>query len=73
MRGSSSLIVHETGKAYLLTTKPGDAYDNRVAYFVDCLRKGITPAHGAPEQARLAVATANAALRSMESGTVARL
>jgi hypothetical protein len=54
----SSLIVHEAGKAYLLTTKPGDAYDNRVAYFVDCVRKGITPAHGAPEQARLAVATA---------------
>ena len=73
MGGGSSLIVHEAGKAYPLTTKPGDAYDNQVAYFVDCVRKGITPAHGAPEQARLAVAMANAALRSMESGTVARL
>ena len=48
MGGGSALIVHEAGKAYPLTTKPGDAYDNQVAYFVDCVREGITPAHGCP-------------------------
>jgi hypothetical protein len=50
MGGGWSLIVHEAGKAYLLTTKPGDAYDNQVADFVDCVRKDITHAHGAPAE-----------------------
>jgi predicted dehydrogenase len=73
MGGGASLIVHEAGKAYSLTPRPGDPYDNQAAYFVDCLRKGIRPALGTPEQARLAVATADAARRSLESGAVVRL
>lgn len=73
MGGGSSLTVHEAGKAYPLAPKPGDAYDNQAAYFVDCVRKGIGPALCTPEQARLAVATANAARRSLESGAVASL
>src|SRR5439155_5034505 len=36
------------------TAKPGDAYDNQAAYFVECLRNGIKPTLGTPEQARLA-------------------
>jgi len=58
MGGGSSLIVHKAGKAYPLTTKPGDAYDNQVAYFVDCVREVSRLHTGAPEQARLAVAMA---------------
>jgi predicted dehydrogenase len=73
MGGGAALIVHEAGRAYPLTPRPGDAYDNQAAYFVDCLRKGIRPALGTPEQARLAVATADAARRSLESGAVVRL
>lgn len=73
MGGGSTLMVHESGKAYPLAAKPGDAYDNQAAYFVDCLRKGVAPTLGTAEQARLAVATANAARRSLESGTVASL
>jgi predicted dehydrogenase len=73
MGGGASLMVHEAGKAYPLTAKAGDAYDNQVSYFVDCMRKGIKPTLGTPEQARMAVATANAARRSLENGAVTSL
>jgi UDP-N-acetylglucosamine 3-dehydrogenase len=73
MGGGASLMVHEAGKAYPLTAKPGDAYDNQARYFVDCVRKGIKPTLGTPVQARIAVATANAAQRSLENGAVTRL
>jgi predicted dehydrogenase len=73
MGGGSSLLVHEKGKAYPLTAKPGDGYDNQAAYFVDCIRNGVKPALGTPEQARLAVATADAARQSLETGRVAKL
>ena len=73
MGGGSSLVVHEAGKAYPLTAKPGDAYENQAAYFIDCVRKGIKPALGTPEQARLAVATADAARQSLENGAVVGL
>jgi predicted dehydrogenase len=73
MGGGTTLTVHEGGKAYPLTPKPGDAYDNQAAYFVDCLRKGVKPAQGTVEQARLAVAVANAARRALESGRVEQL
>lgn len=73
MGGGSSLVVHEAGKAYPLTAKPGDAYENQAAYFVDCLRKDIKPGLGTPEQARLAVVTADAARASLESGAVVNL
>ena len=56
MGGGASLTVHADGRAYPLPPKPGDAYDNQAAYFVDCVRKGIQPTLGTPEQARLAVA-----------------
>jgi predicted dehydrogenase len=70
MGGGTSLMVHEAGRAYPLASKPGDAYCNQAAYFVDCVRQGVTPALGTPEQARLAVAVSNAARRSLESGQV---
>ena len=73
MGGGAALMVHEAGRVYPLPPMPGDPYDNQAAYFVDCLRKGIKPTLGTPEQARLAVATANAAQRSLESGAVASL
>lgn len=73
MGGGTTLTVHEGGKAYPLTPKPGDAYDNQAAYFVDCIRKGVRPVHGTPEQARLAVAVSNAARRALESGQVEKL
>jgi predicted dehydrogenase len=73
MGGGTTLTVHEGGKAYPLTPRPGDAYDNQAAYFVECLRKGVKPSRGTPEQARLAVAVANAARRALESGRVEQL
>ena len=73
MGGGSSLVAYETGKAYPVAGKSGDPYENQIAYFVDCVRNGRKPALGTPEQARLAVATANGARRSLETGTVATL
>lgn len=73
MGGGASLTVHEAGKAYPLPPKPGDAYDNQAAYFVDCLRTGAAPTLGTLAQARLAVAVSNAARHALESGEVARV
>ena len=73
MGGVNSLTVYEPDKSYALNAKPGDAYANQAAYFVDCVRNGRMPTAGAPEQARLAVQTAEAARRSLESGAVIKL
>ncbi len=70
MGGGSSLMVYEAGKAYPLMPKPGDAYQNQIDYFMGCGRDGRAPALGTPEQARLAVRTANATRQSFESGEV---
>lgn len=70
MAGGSSLIVHEAGKSYPLEAKPGDAYQNQTEYFVACVREGRRPSLGTPEQARLAVRTANAVRQSFETGAV---
>jgi predicted dehydrogenase len=70
MGGGSSLMVYEAGKAYPLTPKPGDAYQNQTDAFVACVREGRQPALGTAEQARLAVRTANAVRESFETGKV---
>jgi predicted dehydrogenase len=70
MGGGSSLMVHEAGKAYPLEPKPGDAYDNQIAYFVDCVRNGRAPTLGTAGQARLGVRTADAVRESFETGKV---
>jgi predicted dehydrogenase len=72
MGGVNSLTVYEPGKSYALSAQPGDAYENQAAYFVDCVRNDRMPMAGAPEQARLAVLTAEAARRSLESGAVVK-
>jgi predicted dehydrogenase len=70
MGGDNSLLVHEPGKRYALACKPGDAYENQIAYFVDCVRSDRAPTRGTPEQARLAVIASEAARRSLETGAV---
>jgi predicted dehydrogenase len=70
MGGGSSLLAWEDGKSYPLEPKPGDAYDNQIAAFVDCVREGRAPTQGTAEQARLAVRTADAVRQSFETGTV---
>ena len=73
MGGGSTLLVHEAGKAYPLEPKPGDAYENQIGYFVGSVRDGRLPARGTPDQARLAVRTANAARESLETGAIVRI
>ena len=73
MEGINSLVMYEPGKTTKLQGEPGDLYENQIAYFVDCVRQGKTPAIGTPEQARLGVKMANAAVESMQSGNVVTL
>jgi len=73
MGGANSLVVYEPGKSYALNAQLGDAYENQVSYFVDCVRNGRMPIAGTPAQARLAVLCAEAARRSLESGVVVAL
>jgi len=68
--GVDSLMVYEPGNSYLLDAPGGDAWEAQVAYFVDCVRNNRAPTLGTPEQARLAVAMANAARLSLEGGQV---
>jgi predicted dehydrogenase len=70
MGGGSSLVVYEPGTSYKLEPKPGDAYQNQADYFVDCVRNNRVPKLGTPQQARLAVATCDAARESLETGAV---
>jgi predicted dehydrogenase len=67
--GVNSLIVYEPGKAYTLDAsgRGSDAWGLEVAYFVECVRAGRAPEVGTPQQARLAVAMANAARMSLET------
>ena len=51
----------------------GFAYENQASYFVNCVRNGRMPIAGTAAQARLAVLCAEAARRSLESGTVVAL
>lgn len=51
-----------------LTAAAGDAYDKQVEYFVECVRRNRQPTLGTPTQARLAIAVANAARVSLETG-----
>jgi UDP-N-acetylglucosamine 3-dehydrogenase len=70
--GIDSLTVYEPGKNYPLAVpnRGEDAWAAEVAYFVDCVQNRRAPAIGTPHQARLAVAMANAARASLESGRV---
>ncbi|MEO8668802.1 MAG: Gfo/Idh/MocA family oxidoreductase [Bauldia sp.] len=73
MGGGSSLMVYEPGKSWKLEPKPGDAYQNQADYFVDCVRGVRLPTLGTAEQARLAVATCDAARQSLETGAVVKV
>lgn len=68
--GANSLTVYESGKAYGLDAKGVDAYENQIAYFVECIDKHSPPAIGTAEQGRLAVKLSLAARESLESGKV---
>ncbi|MCS7259881.1 MAG: Gfo/Idh/MocA family oxidoreductase [Anaerolineae bacterium] len=68
------LRVYESGQPpRVLPASGGDAYAAEVAYFVECVRTNRLPERGTPEQARMAVQTALAARRSLETDQVVTL
>jgi UDP-N-acetylglucosamine 3-dehydrogenase len=66
--GSSSVVnVFTDDTAYVLDTPTYDAYEKQAEYFVECIRQNKKPQRGTPEQARLAIALANAARKSLDT------
>lgn len=69
--GINDLLLYRRGQlAERLSAGAGDPYGNAVAHFVESIQNGRAPAHGTPEQGRLAVQTALAARKSIETGEV---
>lgn len=71
--GGTQLTVYEPGKAYPLPAPGGDGYEGQSAYFVECIRNHRAPARATAEQGRLAVAVAQAARKSLETGKVVKI
>ncbi len=72
--GQNSLLVYRPGEpVQTLACTPGDPYALEIEAFVRAAQTGIAPANGTPEQGRLAVQTALAARRSIETGEVVHL
>lgn len=70
----TSLMVYEAGKEPRPLASPGgDGYEAQTATFVECVRTGRTPDRGTAQQGRLAVQTALATRRSLETGRVETL
>jgi predicted dehydrogenase len=70
----TTLMAYERGRPpQPILCEAGDGYANQAAAFVKCVRTGAYPEDGSPEQGRLAVATALAARRSLETGEVVKL
>lgn len=69
--GQNSLLVYKPGEpAQPLACASGDPYALEIAAFVRAAQTGAAPANGTPQQGRLAVQTALAARRSIETGAV---
>lgn len=69
-----SLLVHKPGTPYQpLPFDERDAFENELAYFVNCVRSGKPPSIVTPEDARLALQTSLAARESLETGKVVSL
>jgi len=67
----TTLVLYETGQPpRRLDREDTDAYENEVTYFINCLRGEHTPDRGTATQGRLAVQTAAAARRSLETNQV---
>lgn len=73
MGGGSTLIAYEPGKGYEVEASDADPYDVQCAYFAECVMSNQAPTRGTGEQARLAVATALAARKSLETGELVTL
>jgi predicted dehydrogenase len=67
----TSLMVYQSGQQPRSLPSPGDdGYEKQVAQFVESIRSGRPPDQGTASQGRLAVQTALAARRSLETGQV---
>jgi len=71
--GTNSLMVYRNagrnvGDPEELVVDQTDAYENEIAYFIACVRSGVTPARGTPADSYAALEVALAAKRSVESG-----
>jgi predicted dehydrogenase len=70
----SELVVYPSGApSYPVDTADGDAYENEVAYFVDCVLQSRAPERCTADQGRLAIQTVSAARESLTTNGVVLL
>ena len=70
---SSTFKVFTDDSAYALETDVYDAYDRQAEYFAECVRHNKKPSLGTPQQARLAIALANAACKALDTNKTVTL
>lgn len=69
--GGTNLVVYEDGEdPRALSCGDDDAYEQEIAYFVECVQGDTTPEQGTAEQGRLAVKSSLAARKSLDTDTV---
>lgn len=67
--GQNVLTVYRSeGEPEVVEVEQTDAYENETAYFIECVRSGVTPNRGTPAESYTALEVALAAKFSAESG-----
>jgi predicted dehydrogenase len=67
-------LIHEARQpSQPVEFESGDAFEREIAYFVSCVEQGTPPEVVTPEDARLAVQTALAARKSLDTGAAVEL
>ncbi len=61
-------VYRSEGDPEVVEVEQTDAYENETAYFIECVRSGVTPVRGTPDESYTALEVALAAKFSAESG-----
>jgi predicted dehydrogenase len=73
-RGAGALAVHETGKKpRTIRLKNTDGYKEEIAYFVNCVARGIKPSVVTAQDGLTALEICAAEEKSVRTGAVVRL
>jgi predicted dehydrogenase len=73
-RGADALRLHETGKkSRAITLKDTDGYNEEIAYFVNCVARGVKPSVVTAQDGLTALEICAAEDKSVRTGTVVKL
>jgi predicted dehydrogenase len=74
-RNDPALLVYDDLKridAHPAEIEPGDAYQNEISYFLDCVERDVAPAQCLPESTRDSLRLIDLEIESIESGRAVR-